>query len=97
MDLYLILFITFSGIYSISKESKYTAVFLSINNKTLFFSLLCLPSKIHEIGPSFILSKLSPELTALNLCSCLKCLVILILLKGWGRSKNLYPFYHIFL
>ena len=33
IDLSLAFFNTFCGIYSIPKESKYTAVFLSINSK----------------------------------------------------------------
>ena len=40
MNLSLILFNTSSGIYSIPKESKCTAVFLSTNNETLCFPLL---------------------------------------------------------
>ena len=36
----MILFNTSCGIYSILKESKYTAVFLSINNKTQCVPLL---------------------------------------------------------
>ena len=61
MDLSLILFITSWAIHSIPKESKYTAVFSSINIVTQSVSLLCLSSKIYEIAPSFILGKLSPE------------------------------------
>ena len=40
IDLSQILFDTSWGIYSIPKESKYTAVFMSINNKTQSVSLL---------------------------------------------------------
>ena len=66
-DLSLILFHTSCGIFSIPKESKYTAVFLSINNET--FPLLFLPSRFMTYAPSFILDKLFLEETPLNLGS----------------------------
>ena len=49
------------GIYSIQKESKYTAAFLSINNETQCIPLLCLSSRFMTDAPSFILGKLSLE------------------------------------
>ena len=57
----LILFNTSSRIYSIPKESKYTAKFLSINNETQCFPLLFLSSKFNTYAPSFILDKLFLE------------------------------------
>ena len=79
-------------IYSIPKESKYTAVFLSINNKTQCVPLLCLLLRFMTYVPFFILGKLSIEKTPLNLCSQLKYLVISILVIGWSRTKHFYPY-----
>ena len=53
----MILFNTSIGIYSIPKESKYAAVFLSINNETQCVPLLSLSSTFMTYGPSFILGK----------------------------------------
>ena len=50
---------TTCGIYSVSRESKYTAVSLSINNETQCVLLLCLASKFMKYAPSFILGELS--------------------------------------
>ena len=50
--------------YSVSKESKYAAVFVSINNEAQRVPLLCLPSSLMI---SFILGKLSLEKAPLNL------------------------------
>ena len=77
--------------YSITKESKYKAVFLLINNKTQCVPFLCLSSRFMTYAPSCILGKLSPEQTPLNLVSSFKYLVILILLKGLSRTKNFDP------
>ena len=62
INLSLIFFNTSWGIYSIPKESKYTAVLLSLNDKTQCIT----------VAPSFILDKLFPEKTPLNLDSYLK-------------------------
>ena len=100
MYLSLILFDTFGVIHSIIKESKYTAVFLSINNETQCVPLLCLSSIYMTYAPSFILGKLSLEKMAINLVLLLECLVLSILLKGWSRTKTFYPYdpyYYIFL
>ena len=67
MDLPLTLFNTSCGIYSIPKESKYTATFLSINNEAQCVPLLCLSSRFMTYAPSFILGKLSLEKTPLDL------------------------------
>ena len=67
MDLSLILLHTFFEIYSIPNESKFTAVFLLINNGTQFVPLLCLSSRFMKYTSSFILGKLSLEKTPLNL------------------------------
>ena len=69
MYLPLILFNTSSGIYSISRELKYTAVCLSINNETQCVPLLCLSSRFITCTPSFILGKLALEKAPLNLGS----------------------------
>ena len=69
IDLSLILFNTSWGIYSIPKESKYAAVFLSINNETQCVPLLCLSSRFMTYAPSFNLGKSSLEKTPLNLGS----------------------------
>ena len=65
------------GIYSIPKESKYTAVFLSINNEIQYVNfgdkkskgLLLLSSKFIAHAPSFISGKMFFEKTLLNLGS----------------------------
>ena len=90
IDLSLILFNTPWGIYSIPKESKYTAVFLSINNGTCI-PLLFVSSRFMTYAPYFILGNLFLEKMPLNLGSQLKYLVILILLTGWSRTRNFYP------
>ena len=59
--LFPILFNTSCGIYSISKESKYTASFLSINNETQCVTLLFLSSRFITNAPPFILGKLFLE------------------------------------
>ena len=69
MNLSLILFNTSGGIYSISKESKYTAVFLLINNETQCVTLLFLSLRLMIYAPSFILGKLFLEKKPLNLGS----------------------------
>ena len=56
----LILFNTCYGIYSVPKESKYTAVFLSINNETQYVSLLFCHRDLWH-APSLILDKLLLE------------------------------------
>ena len=56
----MILFNTACGIYLIQKESKYTAVFLSISTETQCIPLL-LPSIFLTYAPSFILGKLFLE------------------------------------
>ena len=87
MDLSLISLNTSCGIYSLPKESKYTALFLSVNNETRCVALLCLSSRFMTYTPSFILGKLSLEKAPLNLGLLLKYLVISILLKGWSGTK----------
>ena len=70
MDLALILLNTSCGIYSIPKESKYTAVFLLIkSNEIQCVSLLCLSSRFMAYVPSFVRGKFSLEKTPLNLGS----------------------------
>ena len=63
IDLSLILFSISRGLYSIPKESKYTAVFLSIDNGTQWVSLL-LSSAVMTYALLFILSKLFLEISA---------------------------------
>ena len=53
--------------YSIPDESKYTTVFLSVNNGTQYVPLPCLSSRFITYAPSFILGKLSLEEGPLNL------------------------------
>ena len=67
IDLSLILVNTSRGIYSIPKESKYIASFLSINNETQCVPLLYLSSRFMTFAPSFVLGKLFLEKTPLNL------------------------------
>ena len=69
IDLSLILFNTSWGIYSIPKESKYTALFMSINDENQCVPLLFLSSKFMTYAPSFILGKLFLNKTPLNLGS----------------------------
>ena len=57
IDLSFTLFDTSWGVYSISKESKYTAVFLSINNESQCVPLLFLLSKFMTYAPSFVQGK----------------------------------------
>ena len=67
INLSLVLFNTSSELYSILKEwSKYTAVFLSINNETQCIPLLFSSVKFMTYAPSFILSKLSFEKMPIN-------------------------------
>ena len=63
----LILFNTCCEIYLIPNESKYKAVFLSINNETQCASLLLFSSRFTKHAPPFILSKLFLGQTASNL------------------------------
>ena len=70
----MILFNTSWGTYSISKESKYAAKFLSINNETQCGTLLFLSSRFITYSPSFILDKLVLEKTPLDLQSFTKYL-----------------------
>ena len=63
------LFNTSRGIYSIPKESKYTAVFLLINNETQCVPLIFLTLSFMSYAPSFILGKFFLEKTPLNLGS----------------------------
>ena len=69
MELSLVLLKTSWGTHSIPKKSKYTAVFLSINNETQCVPLLCLSSRFMANAPSFILGKLSLEKAPLNVGS----------------------------
>ena len=48
-------------VYSILKESKYTSVFLSINNETEHVSLRFLSWRFFTFAPSLILGKLFLE------------------------------------
>ena len=63
------LFDTSRGINSIPKESKYTAVFLLINNETQCVPLIFLSSSFMSYVPSFILGKFFLEKIPLNLGS----------------------------
>ena len=92
IDLSFVLFNRSWRIYFISKESKYTILFLSINNTTQLILILRLSSRFMTYAPSFILGKLSLENISINLGSKLKYLVISILLKQWDRTKDFYPF-----
>ena len=92
MDLSLILLNNYCRIYSIPKESNYTAVFLSINKETHCVPLLCLSLRFIAFAPSFFLGKLYFEKAPLNLGSLLEHLVILILLRGWSGTKRFYPY-----
>ena len=58
--------------YSIPKESKFTHVFLSINNETQCVPLLFLASRFMTYALSFTLTKLFFEKTPLNKGSQLK-------------------------
>ena len=49
------------GIYSVQKESKNTAVFLSIYHETQGVPLLCLSSRFMNYASYFILDELSLE------------------------------------
>ena len=62
-----ILFNTSGGIYSLPKESKYTVVFMSINNETGSVPLLFIIEIYYMCALSFTLGKLSTEKTPLNL------------------------------
>ena len=55
MDLCLILFNTSNEISSITKESKYKAVFLLINNESQCVPLLCSSSRFMAYALSFVL------------------------------------------
>ena len=66
IDLYLALFSTSGGIYSIPKESKQTVLCLSIYNKTqVFFTFLS--SIFITYAPPVILGKYALEKTPLHL------------------------------
>ena len=67
MVLSLILRNTSYVIYSGPKESKYPAIFLSINNEKQCVPLLCLSSGSITYAPFYILGKLPLEETSLNL------------------------------
>ena len=67
MDLSLILLNTPWGIYSVPKESKYTAVFLSKKMKSNVFRDFVGHGDLWHTQPSFILEKLSLEKAPLNL------------------------------
>ena len=69
IDLSLILANSLQEIYSIRKESKYTAVFLSINSETQCVPLLFLSSRFITCATSFIRDKPFLEKTPLNLGS----------------------------
>ena len=66
---FLILFNTSCRIYSIPKESKYTAIFVSINNETQFIPLLWLLSRFMTCVPYSLLRKLTGEKAPVNLGS----------------------------
>ena len=66
LNLSLIFLNIFYGIYSTPKESKYTTVFLSINNETQCVPLLFLPLKFMTYTLSFVLGKLFLEKTPIN-------------------------------
>ena len=91
----LILLSTYCGIYSIPKESNYSAMFMVVNNESQSVSLLCLSSIFITCGTSCILGKLSLKKLPLNLSSQLKYVVILLYLKGWSRTKKFHPCYYI--
>ena len=91
----LILLSTYCGIYSIPKESNYSAMFMVVNNKSQSVSLLCLSSIFMTCGTSCILRKLSLKKLPLNLSLQLKYVVILLHLKGWSRTKKFHPCYYI--
>ena len=67
VNLSLILLNTSSGIYSVPKEKKQTAVFLSINNEAQCIPLLFLSSRFITYNACFVLGKLFLEKTTLNL------------------------------
>ena len=67
IDSSLILFNTSRRVYSIPKEYKYTAVFVSINNETQCVPLLFLSPRFMIYAPFFILGNLFLENTPLNL------------------------------
>ena len=69
INLYLILFRTSLGIYSITKYSTYTLSFLSITNEIQNVSLLCLPATFVTYAPSFTLGNISYEKSPLKLGS----------------------------
>ena len=60
------------GLYSIPNESKYTAVYLSINNATQCGPLLFSSWRFMTYAPSFILAEFFLEKTPLSLGSPLK-------------------------
>ena len=72
VDLSLILFNNFRGIYSKyihNTYSKYAAKFLSINDETQWVPLLFVLSRFITFAPSFILGKQFLEKMSLNLGS----------------------------
>ena len=66
IDLYLLLFNTSQGIYSIPKESKSTALPPSVNDKIQCVPLLFLSLTFIVYALSFILGKMFFEKTPLN-------------------------------
>ena len=67
IDLTLTWLNTYGGIYLISKESKYTVEFSSINNETQCVRLFCWSSRFMIKDSCFIIGKLPLEKTSLNL------------------------------
>ena len=72
IDLSLIMLNNFREIYSIPKESKYIAVFLSTNNETQCVPLLFFSSRFVTYAPSLILGIFFLEKSPLNLGLWLK-------------------------
>ena len=81
IDLSLILFNTSWGIYSIPKESKYAAVFLSINNESRCFFLLYLSLRFMTYTLSFIF------------VNCLKRTIKLMLVIKMLNNPNIAYYY----
>ena len=80
IDLSSILSNTYWRIYSIPKKSKYTAIFLLINNETRCVPLLCLLSRFMTWASSFILGNLSLEK---NTIKSRYATEILLIDEGW--------------
>ena len=77
----LILFKTSCGIYSIPKESKYTSVFLSINNERGCFPFLYLSLRFMAYTLSFIF------------VNCLKSTIKLMLIIKMLSNPNIAYYY----